>query len=484
MGADTEHRDYAEMFDLAPVSLWLEDYTGLRTLFDSWREQGVTSLRDFLQAHPGKIQECSERIRVLKVNRRTLALYEAESLEHLVANLPKVFRADMLKAFVDELCQLWSGRTTFVSNTVNYSLSGQRIDIQLKGAVLPGYEASLGRVLLSIEDVTERETARRQAAQAEIYASGLFEHSPVSLWVEDFSSVKQLIDDIRLRGISDLRVFTDVHPEFVQRCISEVRVIDVNQHTLQMFAAPSKAALIANIGSVFRDDMHRHFREQLIELWNGKLFHQREVVNYTLNGEELHVHLQFSVLPGHEHDWSLVQVALTDITARKKAEAYLEYLGKHDVLTKLYNRSFYVDELNRLERKGPFPVTIIMVDLNSLKHVNDQLGHAAGDTLLRRAGEVLAKAVDRPNCAARIGGDEFAVLLPGADADAGLAVMENIEKLIALNNQFYSASTLSVSMGMATSVTGERLEQVVKRADFEMYENKRRADDAPQRGGR
>lgn len=72
-------------------------------------------------------------------------------------------------------------------------------------------------------------------------------------------------------------------------------------------------------------------------------------------------------------------VALTDITARKKAKAYLELLGKHDVLTKLRNRSFYVDELNRLERKGPWPVTIIMADLNGLKRVSDQLGHAAGD---------------------------------------------------------------------------------------------------------
>jgi len=482
-GTGTERRDYAEMFDLAPISLWLEDYTDLKALFDEWRRQSVTSLREFLQAHPAKVTECAERIRVLKVNQRTLDLYEADSLEQLVANLGKVFRADMLKTFVDELCQLWNGHTTFVSNTVNYTLSGQRLDIQLKGTVLPGHEATLGRVLLSIEDVSEREVARRQAAQAEIYARGLFEHSPVSLWVEDFSSVKQLIDDVRMRGISDLRVFTDVHPEFVQRCISEVRVIDVNQHTLEMFAAPSKAALIANIGAVFRDDMHRHFREQLIELWNGKLFHQREVVNYTLGGEELHVHLQFSVLPGHEHDWSLVQVALTDITARKKAEAYLEYLGKHDVLTKLYNRSFYADELNRLERKGPFPVTVIMVDLNNLKLVNDQLGHAAGDALLRRAGEVLAKAVDRPNCAARIGGDEFAILLPGADAEAGQAVMENLEKLIDLNNQFYSSSTLSVSMGMATSAVGERLEQVVKRADFEMYQNKRGEDPAAGRNG-
>ena len=58
---------------------------------------------------------------------------------------------------------------------------------------------------------------------------------------------------------------------------------------------------------------------------------------------------------------------LADITARKKAEAYLEFLGKHDVLTKLYNRSFYVDEINRLERKNFSPVTIIIADLNGLK---------------------------------------------------------------------------------------------------------------------
>ncbi|MCJ8142663.1 sensor domain-containing diguanylate cyclase [Ancylobacter sp. A5.8] len=461
------------MFELAPISLWLEDYAGLKALFDAWRRIGVVSLRDFLRENPAKVQECSEQIRVLKVNRRTLALYEADSLDHLVANLGRVFRADMLKTFVDELCQLWDGATSFSSHTVNYTLGGQRLDIQLKGTVLPGYETTLGRVLLSIEDVTERETMRRQASRAEEYARGLFEHSPVSLWVEDFSSVKQLIDEVRLRGIVDFRVFTDVHAEFVHRCLSEIRVIDVNQHTLEMFAAPDKATLISRIGDVFREDMHRHFREQLVDLWNDKLFHSREVVNYSLNGDELHVHLQFSVLPGHEHDWSLVQIALTDITARKKAEAYLEYLGKHDVLTKLYNRSFYVDELNRLERKGPFPVTIIMLDLDDLKQVNDQLGHAAGDALLRRTGEVLAKAVDKPNCAARIGGDEFALLLPGVDAEGGLAVMENIEKLIALNNQFYSASTLSVSAGMATSVPGERLEMVVKRADFEMYRDKR-----------
>jgi diguanylate cyclase (GGDEF)-like protein len=165
-------------------------------------------------------------------------------------------------------------------------------------------------------------------------------------------------------------------------------------------------------------------------------------------------------------------VALTDITARKKAEAYLEYLGKHDVLTKLYNRSFYVDELNRLERKGPAPVTVIVADLNGLKLANDQLGHAAGDALLRRVGEVLNKSVFKPCTAARIGGDEFAVLMPGTDERGGEAMMESIQSLVEINNQFFSGSPLSLSMGAATSRPGDSLEEVVKQADRLMYEAK------------
>ena len=201
---------------------------------------------------------------------------------------------------------------------------------------------------------------------------------------------------MRDRGIVDFRIFTDVHPEFVERCMSEIRVIDVNRHTLELFGAPDKPTLL--------QPPRRHLPRRHAPAFPGAArrplarqdFPAARGVNYALDGNELHLHLQFSVLPGFEHDWSLVQVALTDITARKKAEAYLEFLGKHDVLTKLYNRSFYVDELNRLERKGPYPVTIIVADLNGLKAANDQLGHAAGDALLRRAGEVLNEAVDKP----------------------------------------------------------------------------------------
>lgn len=461
------------IFDLAPVAMWIEDFSGVKQQFDLWRAEGVEDIRAHLGQDSSRVAACSSQIKVLQVNTKTLELYEANDVGHLVENLGTVFRDEMLQSHVNELAELWDGKTEFCSNAVNYSLSGRRMDIHLKGTVMPGHQATLGQILLTTEDMTPREEARRQEIQSRQYAEGLFENSPVSLWVEDFSEIKLLLESVRDRGIEDFRVFMDVHPEFVHQCMSEIRIINVNQATLDLFCAPDRQTLLQRQLDIFRDEMAKPFREQLMDLWEGNLFHQREVINYALDGSIRHILLHFSVLPGHEDDWALVQVALTDITARKKAEAYLEYLGKHDVLTKLHNRAFYKDELNRLERKSLRPVSAIVIDLNGLKDANDQMGHDAGDTLLRRFGEVLNGVVSRPNHAARIGGDEFAILMPGADRKTACATVEMIHELLNINNQFYSNAPLSVSIGVATSQDGESMEELVKRADRAMYEDKR-----------
>ncbi len=461
------------LFDVAPTALWLEDYSRLHALFAQWRGEGVTDLRAFLMQDPARLAACSASIRIVRVNQRTLSLFAASSLDELAARLGEVLRDETNEALLNELERLWQGETTFQSKSVNYALDGRRLDILLKGVILPGYESNWERVLVTIDDITELEDARRRMAASEQYARGIFTQAPVSLWVEDFSSIKRLLDDVRMQGIVDFRTFVDVHPEFVDRCMLEFRVLDVNRYTLFLFGAADKTDLLTRLPEVFRDDMRLSFRQQLIDLWEGRLFQQREVVNYALDGKVLHVHLQFSVFPGYEKDWSMVLLALTDITARKKAESYLEYLGKHDVLTGLKNRSFYVDEVNRLERRQLFPVTVIIMDLNNLKETNDLLGHTAGDALLRRTGEVLSKAVDRNFQAARIGGDEFAVLLPGVDETGGESMLENIRKLIDLNNQFYTGPSLSLSMGMATCSVGQRLEDTLRDADISMYQDKR-----------
>jgi diguanylate cyclase (GGDEF)-like protein len=463
----------SDLFHLAPIAMWIEDFSEVKKLFDRWRSEGVSDIRGFLREDVSRVATCSSSIRVMDVNKQTLEMFEASDIDELRANLATVFRDDMLDTHVNELAALFDGNTSFYSATVNYTLSGRRLDVQLRGTVMPGSQETLSRLLLTTEDVTEREEARRAEVEHRNNAEGIFEHSPVSLWIEDFSQIRVLLESIRDRGITDFRTFLDVHPEFVRQCMSEIRVLDVNQATLDLFCASDRSQLLQRLAEIFRDEMEKPFREQLMELWNGNLHHHREVINYALDGSERHILLHFSVFPGHEASWTRVQVALADITARKKAEAYLEYLGKHDVLTKLYNRAFYNEELNRLERKSLRPVSVIMIDLNGLKQANDDCGHDAGDSLLRRFGEILNTAISIPNHACRIGGDEFAVLMPGADAKAAAAVVETINELLRINNQFYSSMPLSVSCGIATSGEGEAVEAVVKRADAQMYKAKR-----------
>ncbi len=466
--------DFEHMFELAPVSLWLEDYSALKQLLDQWRAQGVTDLQAHFLAHPQALQQCSAALKVVRVNQRTLDLFGASDQQTFLASLGRVFRDDMHAGLACELEDLWQGSLSFANRTANYTLDGRRLDVQIRGRILPGHEALWDCVLVSLEDVTAEMRSARQLHRSEQYSRDLFEYSPVSLWVEDFSAIKRLLDDVRAQGISDFATFLKVHPEFVSRCMQEIRVVDVNRQTLRMFGATDKLQLLSRLGRIFRDEMIDSFADQLQDLWSGKLVQHREVVNYALSGDALHIHMQLAVLDGHADDWGLVLLSLVDITARKKAEAYLEYLGKHDVLTQLRNRAFYIEELNRLARKGPWPLAVIAIDMNGLKEANDEHGHAAGDDMLRRVGEVLTKAVDAPACAARIGGDEFMVLLPASDERGAEAVKERILSLLELNNQFYPGQAVSLSMGVACCDSGSQVEVTVSRADQAMYAEKAR----------
>lgn len=94
--------------------------------------------------------------------------------------------------------------------------------------------------------------------------------------------------------------------------------------------------------------------------------------------------------------------------------------------------------------------------------------------MLRRVGEVLAKAVDAPACAARIGGDEFTVLLPGTEERGAHALQERIISMLELNNQFYPGQPLSLAMGIASCQSGDGVESAIHRADQAMYAEKNR----------
>ena len=465
----------SSIFELSPIPMWLEDFSAVKKQFDEWRSQGVTDLKAYLEEDTSRIMQCAHQIKVLKVNQKTLELFEADSLFHLSQNLDIIFQEQMFQAHADELIALWNGHTEFLSTTINYTVNGRALDIKLRAVVLPGSEESLEEVLLCTEDISDYMNACRKEAVSRKLAESRFIYSPTSLWVEDFSRVKNRLDKIRDLGIEDFNTFLEVHPDFVQQCLDDIILLDVNQATLSLFAAPDRETLFKNVKKVFSKDMIQTFREQLIDLWNGKIHHQREAINYALDGSIRYVLLQFTVFPGFESDWSMVQLALTDITARKKAENYLEYLGKHDILTSLYNRSFFTEELHRLQRSIIRPVSAIYIDMNGLKEINDAYGHDSGDEVLRRMGNLLNRTIAKTDySASRIGGDEFVILMQGVDETSVNSIVMTMQELLNIDNQFYSSQPLSLSIGRATSKDGESIEDMMKRADQDMYAQKKK----------
>lgn len=462
----SEDKEYlVTLFEHAPVSLWEQDFSQIKKKFDELRAQGVKSLDAHLVMHPEFIDQCMSHIRVVDVNLKTVAMLAAGTKHHLLSNLAQVFRDGMRHHFRDELRALWNGAVEWSGEGINYTLSGEPLDVILHWRILPGYEEGWERVLVTIENITERRRAERRL-------HSLFETSPISLWEEDYSAIKAYFDSLRAQGVTSLQDHLEEHPDVVLHCAGLIKVLDVNQRTLELFGAQSKEHLIANLPRIFRDEMERHFAKELVDLWNGSLSYEREGINYSLNGEPMNILLNFKIMPGHEQDFGWALVSIQDITARKKAEEYLLYLGTHDVMTGLFNRAYFEEVIQKLELNRKDPISIIIIDLNHLKKTNDELGHQAGDKLIRRLAEVLTAAFNSGQVASRIGGDEFAVVLPDTGEVDAAEYLKQIQALVEINNKYYREPVLSISFGTASSRPGMTLEKVIQLADNSMYQNK------------
>ena len=140
--------------------------------------------------------------------------------------------------------------------------------------------------------------------------------------------------------------------------------------------------------------------------------------------------------------------ASRNIEERKRAEREVLYLSYHDQLTGLYNRRFYEEELERINYRWNLPVTLVIADVNGLKLTNDAFGHFSGDNLLKQFTSILNKELRAEDVAARIGGDEFILLLPKTDSASAEALVGRIKESI--RGAESENSILSVSFGWAT----------------------------------
>ncbi len=151
----------------------------------------------------------------------------------------------------------------------------------------------------------------------------LFENSPISIWEEDFSQVKKYLDSLKQQGVTSFHSYFEAHPEEVAKCTGMIDVLDVNQAGLQMYRAKDKKELIQSTLAAACEGEEEHNREDFIAIAEGKTSNCWEGQDETVTGDPLEINLRWSVVPGHEQDFSRVIVTVIDITERKRAEQEL-----------------------------------------------------------------------------------------------------------------------------------------------------------------
>jgi diguanylate cyclase (GGDEF)-like protein/PAS domain S-box-containing protein len=177
------------------------------------------------------------------------------------------------------------------------------------------------------------------------------------------------------------------------------------------------------------------------------------------------------------HDPSVKGIVLNtrDVSERRRLEEQLTHQAFHDPLTGLANRALFRDRVSHAlalaQRRGS-PVTVLYLDLDDFKNVNDSLGHAEGDRLLIAAAERFLACARTADTVARLGGDEFAILIEGADGSEGLP-----ERIAAAMSHPFSLSgnqlRITVSIGVASAAPGESADDLLRNADMAMYSAKR-----------
>ncbi|MBU1143851.1 MAG: diguanylate cyclase [Firmicutes bacterium] len=186
--------------------------------------------------------------------------------------------------------------------------------------------------------------------------------------------------------------------------------------------------------------------------------------------QEKYIEEQYS--PIFDEDGVVIGITVfsQDITDRKKYEQSILYLSYRDPLTNLHNRRYYSEELKRLDDPKYYPLSIITADINGLKIMNDAFGHDAGDQLLCIVSDQLIKVFKNESRVARIGGDEFVILLPNTSKEKALNSIEEAKQVI--ETAKINEMSISVSFGLSTKLKNEDVEDVLKLAEDDMYSKK------------
>ena len=221
----------------------------------------------------------------------------------------------------------------------------------------------------------------------------------------------------------------------------------------------------------------RYYEDDMGVIRSGRALIDHE--EYVVRPDGTQLWLSTSKLPLRNPEGQIIGLVCSarDITERRRAEAHIHFLAYHDSLTGLPNRAQFERDLTaRAEgAANGVPSTLVLLDLDRFKHINDTLGHVAGDDLLRQLANRLFQLVGPAGTLARIGGDEFAILLSGPAAGAAETLCRAIQLQFGRPFRLFDdPAFITASFGIAPWRPGSDAFSMLREADIALYEAKAR----------
>lgn len=292
-----------------------------------------------------------------------------------------------------------------------------------------------------------------------------------------FISLGMLISNSRIWRITQDRIFRSME-DAVFAFESTGQIVEINKSGLDMLNFDEKTEKKENLNMEYVSDTISSFivnnkhRKKFTEiLANIESTVYKEDIEFRTNGKNEYYKVKIS--PIFENFGRVIGklLILTNITAIKEKEKQLYYQSYHDKLTGIYNRLYFEEELNRLDTRRQYPLSVIISDINGLKLINDAYGHDKGDEVLKNIASIFRRNLRHEDILSRWGGDEFAIILPKTEKEDVIKIIDRIKENCQKNST--ASMPLSISMGFAVKRNNRnKINDVVKKAEDIMNEYK------------
>lgn len=314
----------------------------LRTILETTNE-GVLAAdlktRKFVYANPEICEMFGYKSdEILQKNVKDL--HPLEALEDVIAKFEAQARGE-IKLSANTPCRRKDG-SIFYAN------------ISTSKAILDGLECNVG----FFSDVTERRKIEAALRQSEVRYKRLFNASPISIWEEDFSKIYSYIQSLNKQGVTNFEEYFEQNIDEVRLCASKVKVLDVNDTTVNMFKPNSKEDFIKDLNKIFTEKSLIFFKDQLVKIANQESSYEGKSQNVTFDGEVLDIFLRWSVIPGYENDYSRVLVSLIDVSEQERAKQKIQTLLEekelllHEVHHRIKNNMASIESLFKMQSRN------------------------------------------------------------------------------------------------------------------------------------